>query len=251
MIHGRKPRVLIGVPTYAGKNYCLHEFIEGLWLLNTDGFDVRFLIVDNTMDGGKNAAYIESYSAIRTIHLDVSGAPTVSHKLLMSHECLRKAALEMKVDYLLHVESDLRLEPFTLQYLYLTNKQVVSANYGLNTGASRYPIAHMAKEMLPTHHAKGRIMISPQLLWRAFIERGSQETSLAGVGTILIHRNVLRDVPFRLESGSDHGCDSWWSIDVWNAGYRIFVNNDVYPFHMSDTGWGKEVAFASEKAQIT
>lgn len=247
MIKGRKPRILVGVPTYVGKNYCLHEFIEGLWLLNTDGFDVRFLIVDNTMDGGVNAAYIQHYSGIRTEHLDVSSANFVTEKLQMSHEYLRQAALKMKVDYLLHVESDLALQPFTLHYLYLTNKQVVGANYGLNTGAARYPIAHIAQKLLPTHSAGGRIMISPQLLYRAFMKGSVQETSLVGLGTILIHRHVLRDVPFRVETNGDYGCDSYWSVDVFNAGYRIYVNNAVYPFHMSDTGWGSELSFTTEK----
>ena len=247
MINGRKPKVLIGTPTYAGKNYCLTEFIEGLWLLNTDGFDVRVLIVDNTDDGGKNAKHIEELSGFTVHHLDCSKAKYVNQRLEWSHNYLREAALKMNADYLFHVESDLVLPPNALHILYATNEQVVSGCYALNTGASRYPIPHDGGDMLKRHAARGYIMLSPALLWRQFLKSGKQETSLAGVGVMLIHRNVLRDVPFRSEEMDGYGCDTYWSVDVHQRGYKIYVNNDVFAYHVNDTGWGKELEFATNK----
>ena len=248
MIIGRKPKVLIGVPTYAGKNYCLTEFIEGLWLLNTDGFDVRVLIVDNTDDGGKNAKYIEELSGFTVHHLDCSRCEYVNQKLEWSHNYLREAALKMNADYLFHIESDLVLPPNALHELYVTNEQIVSGCYSLNTGAARVPIPHIASDMLRNHPARGQIMLSPTLLWRQFVKSGKQEVSLAGVGVMLIHRNVLRDVPFRSEKFSDFAPDSYWSTDVNQRGYKIFVNNDVYAYHMNDTGWGAEIGFITNKS---
>lgn len=247
MIWARKAKILIGVPTYKGKNYCLNEFIEGLWLLNTDGFDVRFLIVDNTSDGGANARMIAEFSGFPTKWLDPTKCTYVNQRLEMSHDFLRQAALAMKADYLLHVESDLVLPPNTLHELYLTNEPIVSACYGLNTGAARYPTPHHGEDMLKAHMARGRVMLAPTLMWRQFLKAGKQEVSLAGLGVMLINRRVLEQVPFRSEEKSDFAPDSFWSVDVYSHGYKIWVNNNIMAYHMSDTGWGKELAFAEVK----
>ena len=41
-----KPRVLVGCPTYDGKEYCLKEYIDGLKSLTYDNFEV--CIADNS-----------------------------------------------------------------------------------------------------------------------------------------------------------------------------------------------------------
>jgi hypothetical protein len=248
MIHGRKPKVLIGVPTYAGKNYCLDEFIESLWLLNKDGFSCHVLIVDNTDDGGANAKYIHELSGFETHHLDVTDAEYVNQRLERSHNFLRETALKSKADYLFHVESDLILPVNTLQLLYLTNERIVSANYSLHCGAVRYPIMHYSTDMLYLHMSRGKLLINPELCWRQTLRAGKQETSLCGLGVVLIHKAVL-NISFRSDPLQSHSPDSFWATDVADAGYKIYVQNEAYAYHNNDIGWGKELGFTKHKPQ--
>lgn len=231
MIANRKPRVLIGIPTYVGKNYCLREFVRHLGQVATDGFDIDYLWVDNTDDNGENAEFLRGYTGHRVYHL-VCKTKIINGKLAETHNLLLEAALANKFDYLLHIESDVLVPNITLQSLYTANKLQCSGWYMIGNGATRFPIHNW---WLPgIVHFQQNL----RLCWRHKIHPGVQEVGNVGVGCTLIHKNILSKVKFRYEPGLSMAPDSFLSTDLENLHIKTFVDNRVHCFHANDLGWG-------------
>lgn len=238
---------MLGVPTYVGKNYCLSHFCEGLDALNKDGFQVRVLFVDNTNDGGENAQKIEDFSGYTCHHLDVSNYHTTNEKLAESHNYLRRAALSLKADYLFHVESDLLLHPMTLQELYVMDKPLATSLYAVGVGAYRYPLFSIIEDATPRFLTPCWVDTTPQMVFRYHLKRHRGRAMSVGVGVMLMHKEVLKKVPFVGDSSAKFTPDSQWTADCARHGFFPEYNLRVFAHHMNDLGWGLEHQFRENK----
>lgn len=79
------------------------------------------------------------------------------------------------------------------------------------------------------------LSIHPHKLYRA-IQRGVTPCSGAGLGCVLIKRQVLEEVKFRrVDSMSPH-CDTWFTSDAYHAGYEMMADMSVICGHKNEFG---------------
>ena len=246
MIRNRRPKVLLGIPTYDGKNYCLTRFVRGIHALNKDGFQVRVLFVDNTADGGKNAKMIEAVSGYTCHHLDVSHCKTINEKLAMSHERLRQAAIAMKADYLFHVESDLLLDPMTLHALYTMNAPIATSGYSIGTGGHRYPLISNVADATPKAAWPFFIDTCNLLMYHRALKSRYGTGMNMGLGVMLIRKEVFLQIPFRAQTKPVFP-DSTWSAECSHRGYFPKYNLSVFAHHLNDLGWGADHEYNGRK----
>jgi len=235
-------RVVMGVPTYAGKNYCWQEFQDSFHQILTDGFEVVKVLVDNTDDEG-NREFLEKHAVgwDEIIYLDCKGK-LVNEKLADSHNAIREAVFRHKADFMFHVESDVLCPIDTLQKLYLNKKRCVGGWYMLDVGSSRHPIHQ------PWHEDEiFSFQYSLSHCWRYHLKPGVQKTGLIGVGCVLIKKSLLKRIRFRHDPTIPVAPDTNFSKDCKDLGVQWWVNNDLLCYHMNDLGWGTSLHYVKNK----
>ena len=98
------PKVLLGCPTYAGKNYCVDEWMESAKNLRYANYDI--FIVDNTNDNGENAQWLRDTYGVNVEHNYHSDVPLLGHLMAECQEIVRQRAIDEDYDYLFMLESD-------------------------------------------------------------------------------------------------------------------------------------------------
>lgn len=218
----RKYKVLVGVPTYDGKNYCWDDFKSRVTSLTYNSYDV--LIVENS-EGNKNIKIIkkEGLNALR-----IKPKKKSSQKVLAeSHDILRQRAIKGKYDFLLHLESDVFPPLDVIERLISHNKKVVSASYFINFGEK----SHL---MMQEIEKAGSIRETANLKGGADmirVGRGLQKVFSCGLGCVLIHRSVLKQIKFRCEDGMFLHPDTLFALDLDGKQIPIYVDTTILCEH--------------------
>lgn len=104
-------KVLVGCPTYSGKEYCLKEYIAGINSLLYKNFDV--LLVDNSKDESffkKLVEISENWESKKSQRLFLKRLPFASKEprnaIVLSRNFLREYVLKNGYDYFLSLEAD-------------------------------------------------------------------------------------------------------------------------------------------------
>jgi len=238
----KRPKIVMGVPTYAGKNYAWHDFQRAFHQIDTDAFDVVKIIVDNTDHEGNRKFFEENAHGWDEIfHIDTRGLH-VNDKLAKSHNMIREYTLRTGADFMFHVESDVIVPPNALNDLYIHKKRVIGGWYMLHTGADRYPI-HCPWDLSTVFHFQYQLGHG----WHYFLEPGVQEAGLVGIGCCLMKASLLKRLIFRYDPDNPVAPDTNASKDCKMMGVKWWVNNDILCYHMNDLGWGKELKFLEAK----
>jgi hypothetical protein len=230
----RKPRVLIGVPTYIGKDYCFQEFVDTLFRMNTDGFDVRYLFADNTLNTKSYAKYIADYTGHSVVHCGNENQ-TLNERLAETHNALRSAAIKMKADYLFHIESDVLVPQLALHTLYAAKKAVASGLYQIGNGGQRVPLIHFLTTATDLIH----FGFWPEIYWRTKLEEPLMQVFTTGIGCILIKNKILQRFPFRKGEHNNNAPDGFWTQDLATCQVEIYADTTVFCRHANDLGWGR------------
>ena len=96
----RLPKILIAIPTYDGKNYCIKEFLDNLKNFSYPKDRIEYYIADNSANN-KNAKWLNKTYGLKVFWKDYSDY-SVMEKLCDSHNQLRRYFLESKCTYMLH-----------------------------------------------------------------------------------------------------------------------------------------------------
>jgi hypothetical protein len=74
-------------------------------------------------------------------------------------------------------------------------------------------------------------------LWKQAVKQGVVECSGAGLGCVLIQRHVIEATPFRIGWPEEPAfCDSFFTVDVYRAGYSMKADTRVLCGHKTETG---------------
>ncbi len=80
-------------------------------------------------------------------------------------------------------------------------------------------------------------------LWAEACRQGVIECSGGGLACVLVRRHVLEAIDFRSEDGV--WCDTFWTRDVFAAGYSMKASTDVLCGHIDSDGeilWPEKAA---------
>lgn len=227
------PKVLVGCPTYHGKNYCLEEYADRVNSLSYDHYDV--LLVDNSKEEGY-------CSAIRAFGLNCvhdQFVPGVKKRLAKSRNVLRKKVLDGDYDYFLSLEQDVIPPIDVIEQLLACGKPVVSAVYTrLITVVKGDEI--VAREQIPVLYGatpENKVALLPM---HAIQGKGMIRIYGGGLGCLLIHRFVLENIKFRIGDPSK-GCDDmYFFTDLQVNRIPAFAHTEVLCAHR-EKKWSAEV----------
>lgn len=222
----KTPKILVGCPTSEHKGYALERYAEGLKTLNYDNFDI--LLVDNS----KNDHYFER---IKNLDIPVVKGPYsegARQRIIDSRNILRQKVLEEGYDYFLSLEQDVIPSSDVIQQLLRHNKKIVSGIYstyhtnkeGVYLGLRPLLWKKVGKDGL-------EIMSEKEITMPRLIQVGA-----SGLGCVLIHKDVLKQIKFRYSKEYGGFDDIWFSYDSFNKGFKIFADTSIKCNHLIK-GW--------------
>ncbi|MBN1792792.1 hypothetical protein JW826_03865 [Candidatus Woesearchaeota archaeon] len=223
-------KILIGCPTHKIYKPLLAEYLDCAKKLERPGFEIDVVLVDNSEDD----EYLETIKASGITALKGPWSESAKERIVLSREMLRQRCLDAGYDYFFSLEQDVMVKPDTLKRLLGHDMPIVSAYYGDNTplvvkdsqtGKTRQVILNIPLIYLQTRPGYIKRANAHEVLHKGLIEIGA-----AGIGCMLIRRDVLEKVPFRLNPGKGFD-DVLFCKEAKAAGYKICVDSDVILEH--------------------
>lgn len=228
----KKPKVLVGCPTAAYYEYCLDEYAKSVKSFTYPHYDV--LLVDNSKDD----SYIKK---IKKKGLNCVKGPyseAARQRIIDSRNILREKTLEGGYDYFFSLEQDIVPPKDVIERLLSHKKKLVSGVYFIHENhytlepkmGGLYTMIWVADPKL-----KGNVRTltleeveTPQLL----------KVRSSGLGCLLIHRDVLKDIKFRYDDFFTFFDDQWFGFDCYKKGFERFVDTAIKCKHfMKGRGW--------------
>ncbi|PIN86174.1 hypothetical protein COV19_06160 [Candidatus Woesearchaeota archaeon CG10_big_fil_rev_8_21_14_0_10_44_13] len=243
-----KLKVLIGSPTFEGKEYCLERYATRVKELSYGDYDI--LLVDNS----KTDAYSRK---IMVLGIDVVRAgrkDRARETIADSRNILRQRFLDGKYDYLLSLEQDV-IPPVNIIEVLLEDKKDIVGGLYFNFFKDNYgisqikPLAYMSvskeefevlkgvkfkgtaiQEKILSGKITGPEQIHSQLSMDHVREPKLMEVLFTGLGCMLISRKVLEKV--RFSWADDSFDDAKFAEDARKEGFRVFVDTKVRCEHL-------------------
>lgn len=226
-------KVLIAAPTAASKNYCVKE-----WLLNINEFsypNFELILVDNTIDGGVNAKYLNELAEtldlkyqFSAMHSMTDFMDSVIERMCVSHNLCRGWAKQLNVKHWLHLESDVFPEADVIQELIFNNKPVTGALYYTDRGIYRRLMCQRRVYKSPNNICTHNFSSDEDV---CFIDGKLKEIASIGLGCVLINKSVFEKIPFRFDPTKDQHPDSFFSQDCFSHGIKIWADTKLICRH--------------------
>lgn len=232
------PKILIAVPTYDAKNYCLDAFMQNIANFSYPKSLIEIFVADNSATN-KNALMIRDKYKVKTFWRDYTGY-SLMEKLADSHNQLRRYFLESDCHYMLHLESDIFPPSDVLEQLLWCRKPIVNALYQVFDGAWRSPCIRLIDQK-PPHYNDFVFHYELYNFHHWWLDGKVQPTYVAGIGCSLMKRKVLETFEFRWDKDnpSSNPPDTYFAEDLRMAGVQNYVHTGVLCFHWNREDWGR------------
>jgi GT2 family glycosyltransferase len=215
------PKVLIGCPTYDGKEYCLNTYLAACKKLTYS--NKEFLFVDNSKEAGYDEKIREKGFEVERV-LPVGDA-TVQQTVANCRNLLRKKMIEGDFEYFLSLEQDVIPPPNLIEQLLKQDKKIIAGVYytvyKLGNGQKIRPLlwkeVNQHRMVFLTEESKsGKVL----------------EVRATGLGCMLIHRSVLEKLQFDVNPATASFDDVVFCSQAKDAGHRVFVDTSAQCRHV-------------------
>jgi len=204
-------RVLVGCPTSDHKAYCLKEYLEGVKNLSYKYFD--FVLVDNSETNDYyNKLKRKGVKVIKDKYKE--GA---KDRVINSRNKLRDYFLKNDYDYYLSLEQDVVPPKDVIEKLMKHDKEICSGLYFKEKEGELIPIMYLP-------HKEG---FAKLLKFEEIPENELIEVVTAGLGCVLIKRNVMEKIKFRYEKNEKPWDDVWFCEDARKKGFKVYVDTSI------------------------
>ena len=236
------PKILIGVPTYEGKNYCLAQFLDNINNLSYPKDRIELFFADNSKDN-TNALMINKKYNIKCFWKDYSDM-SLFEKMADSHNQIKRYFLDSEAKYLLHLESDVFPPKDVIEQLLWARKPIVNAMYQLFDAAQRQPCIKLTSYM----DKFSRVFVTPRSLdvcYHYWLEGAVQPVFIAGIGCSLMKRKVMQNFSFRHDTTNteNYPPDSYFAEDLRAKGVQNYLHTGVVCFHWNKEDWGRHFEY--------
>ena len=230
-------KVLIASPTADIKDYCFKEWMENVSKFTYQNSEL-FLCDNSTtrdyyVDIKKRYEHLGSSFNVGRVTPSQFELVNLTYKSILatSHDKCRMYALENDFDYLLHLETDIFPPADVIERLLDAKQKVVGAMYHIELGERStlmiQQIEDFGDEYRETYNL-GESDID-------FVDGEVKKVFSCGLGCVLIHRSVLKEVGFRYEEGSPVHPDSLFYADLDAKKIPVYVDTSIYCKHENQT----------------
>ncbi len=240
------PKVLVGCPTSNHKEYCLDKYVKGLKSLTYKNFDI--LIVDNSED--------ESYyEKIKSYDLPVKkldkNYELARFRLSESRNMIRKEVLEGDYDYFFSLEQDVVPPVDVIERLLSYKKLIISGVYynkikdtyppGLKPLLWRTatkeeldfilstddPMYDSIKKQIEIEGVREGSKIRARFTVEELEKPKLVEIYMAGLGCVLIQRDVLKKIKFKSSMDRQSFDDVQFYEDARKLKYPLYADTSI------------------------
>ncbi|MFH1210843.1 MAG: hypothetical protein V1645_02910 [archaeon] len=211
----KKIRVLVGCPTSDLKAYCLKEYSDAIKSLTYKDYDI--LIVDNS----KSQAYSKKMKSLGLNVMKDEWNENARERIVKSRNIIREKALNY--DYLLSLEQDVIPPRDIIERMLEHKEKILTGIY--------FTYKEEGKTLVPLLWVKGDGGIR-NLTEEEAMQDKTMEAEAAGLGCMLIAKEVLEKVKFRYEKESNSFDDMWFCQDVKEKGYSIAADTGIRCKHL-------------------
>ena len=212
-------KVLVGCPTSDYHEYCLKEYIGAVKNLSYENYNV--VLVDNS----KDSKYFEK---LKSHGLNVIKGPYLENakeRIIISRNILRKYFLDNGYDYFLSLEQDVIPPKDIIERLLNTKKKIISAIY------FTYVKKGNETRVLPVVWSKIKGQYR-YLMQSEELYKGVKKVAVTGLGCILIHKSVLKNIEFRYKEEYPAFDDVYFGLDCKNKRLNIYANTNLICKHL-------------------
>jgi GT2 family glycosyltransferase len=220
------PRVLVGTPTFDGKNYCYDDWIENVKSLTYPNYDI--FIADNSLTRDNSEKLKEDSDIIVEYVTNHTNRKSVMKRIADSHNAVRQYALDGGYDFLLHLESDVFPPKNVIQELLSFNTKAIGASYEIYDGDERQVMVRIAEN----DYSDNTIVSSGDKIDR-HIDGKIKMVWSVGLGCNLLHRSVLEKIEFRHQFMDEKPIpsDTLFSWDMREKGIPQYWHSGIYCEH--------------------
>jgi len=227
----KNPKVLVGVPTYSGMDYCHDKFFDRIRNLSFDKYDV--LAVDNSRDDWyfekleREVDKFDSGKGKFIVIRDDSDEERNIYRLICSRNKILDYARENGYDYLMMFDSDVIAPLDIIEELLGCKKDIVSGiyfNYFKVQGKMEiHPVAYKCFTEEEFESVKRKVELPPHVkshldlkyhLTKEDVDSGELiEVLIASAGCLLLSKDAFSKLRYGLVDTSDSGAKT--SDDVY------------------------------------
>ena len=218
-----QPKIMVGCPTSFHKEYALQQYAESLKKITYKNHDI--LLVDNS----PNDTYLDK---IKETGLSVIKGPrfeSARDRIIASRNILRQKVIDGNYDYFFSLEQDVIPPRDILERLISHNKKVITAVYFANNMIPGETLSKLIPLVYILEDEKTLSMrpLNEDELWK---DQGLKQVVSAGLGCVLIHRNVLKEVKFRYDLNSFD--DRWFFLDLYDKKIPVYADTSIKCKHL-------------------
>lgn len=229
------PKVLLCAPQHESKMYCWDAWHERITSLTYPNYDI--LICDNS-DTFDNINLMSEYDRVKVLYTPDKKKGLLS-RINDSHKQCADYAIKKGYDYIFHLETDV-FPPLDVIERLMARKRVACAGvYDIFFGKRRKAMVQMKEGIDRTNHAYNVVEFLEHDEPR-FFDGTVKEVYHAGLGCILIHRDVFNVIKFRVVKGIDFHTDTWFANDCFIYDKDIYVDTTVMCDHYNQTWLSKK-----------
>ncbi len=235
------PKILIACPIIDRNRYCIDKYIECLKSLTYP--NKEFLLVDNSAtEEFYNELKAKGINVIRGKHFD-KAVPA----LVYNRNIIRSYFLARDFDYLFSLDSDVMCQPDAIEKLLAHKKELVTGVYysatieqGKITAKPMLFVKITDEEfskIMQVEQYKQMPQIKKEDLFRQLTKQEIQEPKLlevdiAGLGAVLIKREVLEKTAFTFDADKKATDDFFFFEQTAKQGYKLYCDTTVKCTHL-------------------
>jgi len=240
-------RILIGIVTYSGKEYCLDDFIISLTEIIAD-------CVNNNIDFGvrffDNSDGYDYSNKIRGRGFDVTKCGKFDdprENICNSYNALRNYFLDHDYTHLLTLEQDVMPPKDVINKLLKQDKSVIGAWYHIGAGKHLRPVVCVGKSISITTNERSQYNIPNEVKTKFkfdFIDSEElndpciMQVYSMGLGCVLMTREILEKIKFTVRKNHDGSFsgfnDSQFYCDLHYLKIPVFIDTSLFCTHRSE-----------------
>jgi len=211
-------KILVGCPTSDNKSYCLKEYVEGIKKLPYKNHDILFV------DNSKSQAYSKKIRSMGFKVIKDYYKENARDRITSSRNIIREEAIK-NYDYLLSLEQDVIPPADIIGRMLKHGKEITTGLY------FTYKTEGSTRKIIPLLWILDGKQLRNLTEEEAFQDK-TIEVEAAGLGCMLISREVLEKIKFRYEKESEAFDDMWFCKDAKEKGYKITADTSIRCKHL-------------------